>query len=76
MLQLLREATKHSVYALAHSSLTNGIGASSKVINVTPWWEAAIYTVDTVVAVLAAGSVIMLTLSKFVFNKKEQPEEA
>lgn len=76
MLQLLREATKHSVYALAHSSLTNGIGASSKVINVTPWWEAAIYTIDTVVAVLAAGSVIMLTLSKFVFNKKEQPEEA
>ena len=72
LLQLVREATKHSIYALSHSSLVNGIGSNSKIIRVTPWWKSAIYAIDAVIAVLTAGSIVMLTLDKFVFKKKKE----
>lgn len=70
MLELLRNATKHSLYALSHSNITNGIGANSDVSRVTPWWKSTIYALDVIFGALAVGCVVMLTLDKFVFGKK------
>ena len=72
MLQLLRESAKHSIFALSRSNIVNGLTANTVVRQVMPWWEQAIYAVDIVCGVLLAGSVVMLTLSMFVFKKKQE----
>lgn len=52
MLQALREATKHTVYAQSRSILINGLNSSSEVEYITPWWETALLAAKIGFAVL------------------------
>ena len=70
MLQVLRESAKHSIYALSRSNLTNGLDSNTRVYRITPAWLQTLYALDVVFGVLTVGSVVLLTLSMFVFKKK------
>jgi beta-glucosidase len=59
----MREATHRILYTVANSGAMNGISATAKVVDVTPWWQTALYVVDGVIALCFAGSVAMLVLS-------------
>ncbi len=69
MLQLLRDATKHTVYAQSRSILVNGMDSSSHVEHVTPWWETALFTLKTVTAVLTILFAVLYCLEVFVWSK-------
>ena len=56
----MREATHRILYMVANSNAMNGLSANDTVKQVTPWWQAAIYALDVVVAVLLVLSVVML----------------
>lgn len=64
----LREANKRVLYAYVNSHAVDGYS-----IRVIPWWEAAIYAVDCVLAVLTLGAaaVYVATIVKDKKNSKE-----
>ena len=57
-----QRAAKHITYSVSHSHAMN-VG-NATIIPITPWWQMAIYVVTGVFAVLTAGCVVMLVLSK------------
>lgn len=65
----LREATKHIVYTTIHTNIMNGVSATSKVVDIIPWWQTAL--VDVAIgagaATLVCGVFLVLT---FIKNKK------
>ncbi len=66
----MREATKRILYVTTnYSDIMNGMDASARVIPVTPWWQAVIYSADIVCAALLLGALILLILSR----KKKAP---
>ena len=61
----MREAAKRVLYSVAHSNAMNGITSTTKVVPVTPWWQATLIASDIVfgvafVAMMAWGIVEMI----------------
>ncbi len=53
----MREACHRVLYVITnYSAAMNGLSASSKIVPITPWWQAAIYAAIAAVAVLAVLS--------------------
>lgn len=67
MANWLREAAHRVLYTTANSAAMNpyivGDGITAKTIDVTPWWEPALISLDVVVGLLLAGSITMLVLT-------------
>lgn len=61
--QALRNSTKYMIYNIVRTNAMNGVSLGSKVIAITPWWQAALYIINNVFIVLFAFSVFMLALS-------------
>ena len=68
--EALREATKHIVFTTVHTNIMNGVSASSKVIDIVPWWQTALIgiAIGCGSATLLCGAFLVLT---FIKNKKE-----
>ncbi len=75
MINVLRTNAKHCVWALVHSNVTNGVYSGMISRTITPWWVKTLYALEGTFGALAGISVIMLTLDKFVFNRKNETEE-
>jgi beta-glucosidase len=72
MLQKLREATKHTVYAQSRSILTNGLSNNTQIEYITPWWQILLKALNVTFAVLTAAFVILYYLSMCIWGKKKQ----
>jgi beta-glucosidase len=68
ILQCLREATKHNVYAAVNSIAVNGLSSDTYVVTITPWWEIAMLAVAGVSAILTVG----FTVAYLVLNNKKR----
>ncbi len=63
--QKMQEGIKSWLWTCAQTNVTNGLSATTKLVTVTPWWKAALYAAD---AVLAALSALFIFLA--LWNKK------
>ena len=70
----MRDATHRILYTVANSNAMNGISPTSKIVNVVPWWKAAIYGLMGVTGLCAVGSAGLLVTS-IVLKKKGKDEE-
>lgn len=70
VLQALRDATKHTVYAQAHSILINGLSSDTEISHITPWWMNALLALKWVSAGLTILFVAFYYLEIFVWSKK------
>lgn len=77
MLQCLRDATKHNVYAQSRSILINGLDSSSHVEHITPWWETALLALKIVTGILTVLFAGLYCMEVFAWGKarKEGKEE-
>ena len=69
----LRRAAKNILYSEANSNIINGLNSNSMIVSITPWWQPLLYGIIGLFALLAAGSLVMLTLAK-IKNRKNQRE--
>lgn len=60
----MREATHRILYTVANSSAMNGMAPSSRIVDVIPWWRAAIYGVGVVGVLGFAASILMIVKTK------------
>lgn len=71
VVRAMREATKRVLYNVCnYSAAMNGFSETTRVIRVYTWIEILITTLDIVFAVLTAGSLAMLLVSKIKERKK------
>ena len=70
MLQSLREATKHTVYAQAHSILINGLDSTSHVVHITPWWKTALTAAKIGFGALTVLFLALYYMEVLVWSKK------
>ncbi|MBQ2901463.1 MAG: glycoside hydrolase family 3 protein [Agathobacter sp.] len=59
----VRKATHNIIYAIANSNAMNGISADSQVVEITPWWQMALYALAAVIWVLSAIVIVKTTLT-------------
>ena len=66
----MRQAAHRILYTVANSNAMNGISANQEIVAVTPWWQAALYALCTVMAVMTVFSAAMLV--RAIVRKKKQ----
>ena len=59
----LVEAVHRMLYGSSRSAAMNGLSATTRIVQITPWWQTALIAVDAVLGILTAGCVVMLVLS-------------
>lgn len=64
LVQCVKEQAKHFHYAASHSCAINGISETAHVVQVTPWWQTAIYVVDAVLIILEILWLVLLVRSR------------
>lgn len=70
--QYILGAAKHFYYAMSRSNAINGLSSNSVVIQVTPWWQTALYVSIAVASLLTLGGAAMIVVS----SRKENAESA
>ena len=65
----VREASQHIIYAVANSNAINGISKNTKIVTILPWWQKALYALDAVVW-LGGLLLIFSTTLKLLKRKK------
>ena len=61
---LMRQAMHRLLYVQVNSSVMNGISSTDRVVTILTWWQQLLIALDILFAVLAAGSIAMLVISK------------
>ena len=66
LLDAVLESNKRYYYAFSRSIMVNGISSNSRIVELTPWWQPVIITVDCVVGavVLASAAGFIVTVLK------------
>ncbi len=72
MLQTLRNATKHNVYAQVHSIPINGLDETSHVVHITPWWKTALKAATIGFGTITILFIVLYYLEMLVWSKKER----
>lgn len=72
LLQCLREANKHFYYAMANSSLVNGLSSETVVSDFIPWWQYALYGLQIILAFLTLLFVILSFRSVSITKLKDE----
>ena len=70
LLELLTEAAISWEYAISRSNIINGMSATAKFVEITPWWETAIQAV-----VIASGVLTVLCGAMLVYSKLPKKKE-
>ncbi len=67
----MQQATKHILYTIAnYCNVMNGMDTGTRVVQVIPWWQVAIYGADACIAVLLLISLTMLLISRRKSRRK------
>jgi beta-glucosidase len=64
----MRESAHRILYTVLHSRGMDGIDLNTHIIEVTPWWQVALLSLQIVFGVAAAGSITLVVFD--VFRKK------
>ncbi|MDO5423055.1 MAG: glycoside hydrolase family 3 N-terminal domain-containing protein [Eubacteriales bacterium] len=60
----MRQATKRILYTTVnYNNIMNGVDVDARIVNVTPWWQAAVFGLDALAAVLFAAALVLALLS-------------
>ena len=68
--QELKQMLKYDLYTFANCNTMNGVTSDTRVVHVTPWWEATLKGLDIGFGVLTALAVVLYVLP--LLKKKEQ----
>lgn len=68
--QELKDMLRYSLYTFVQSNTMNGVTSDTRVVPVTPWWEATLKGLDIGFGVLTALAVVLYVLP--LLKKKEQ----
>ncbi len=68
--QELKQMLKYDLYTFANCNTMNGVTSDTRVVPVTPWWEATLKGLDIGFGALTALAVVLYVLP--LFKKKEQ----
>lgn len=71
ILQALREATKHNVYAASRSIAMNGLSSSSVVVTIVPWWQNVLVAAAGVSALLLVITILLAVIFAYRPAKKD-----
>lgn len=72
VVQAMRESSKRVLYTVLHSRGMDGISANTKVVSVTPWWQAAAnYFEYSMIALTAVAAVLLVLDLMGVGGKKK-----
>ncbi len=66
----LKQMLKYDLYTFANCNTMNGVTSDTRVVPVTPWWEATLKGLDVGFGVLTALAVVLYVLP--LLKKKEQ----
>ena len=58
--QAMRESAHRILYTVLHSRGMDGIGANTRIVTVTPWWQMALNVAQIALAVLSVVAVVVL----------------
>ena len=71
ILQALRKAVKHNLYAASRSMTVNGLTSNSKVIYITPSWQTALAAVGITLIIVTALGLIAYIVLEVLTKRKE-----
>ena len=69
--QAMRTSAKHVMYTVLHSRGMDGISQYTKVVSVTPWWQATLNVAQWTLCALTLLSALILVLDIAKENKKK-----
>ena len=67
----LRESSHRILYTVLHSRDMDGIGANTRIVTVTPWWQTALNVTQIALAVLSVVAVVLLVADMVPSKKKK-----
>jgi beta-glucosidase len=71
--QAMRTSAKHVLYTVLHSRGMDGISQYTKVVSLTPWWQATLNVAQWTLCGLTLLSALLLVLDIARENKKKRP---
>ncbi len=69
LLELLTEAALNWEYAISRTNIINGMSATAKFVEITPWWETALDNLILISGLLTVVCAAMLVVSKLPKKK-------
>lgn len=66
----MRQAVKRVMYACVHSNAMNGFTAGTRIVQLTPWWQTLLISLDIVFGVLMIASVAWIVITLFLDKRK------
>ena len=72
--QAMRKAVKANLYAQLHSAAINGMKSSTKIIEITPWWQTALKGAQIAVGIIT-GLCAAMAIASFVVVYTEKRKE-
>lgn len=72
----IRNAAKNNLYSQLRSSAMNGMKTGIRIVEITPWWETALVTLQITVGIIT-GVCVAMTIASFVivFIRKKKGDE-
>lgn len=67
----MRQATHRILYTVANSNAMNGLSSSQEVVQVTPWWQTALYVLCGATAAMTVFGAVM-TVRAMKKSKEEK----
>jgi beta-glucosidase len=67
--QAMRVSAHRILYTVLHSRGMDGIDPDTHILEITPWWQITLISLEIVFGVAAAGSVTLVVLD--LFKKKQ-----
>lgn len=76
MAHAIRNAAKNNLYSQLRSSAMNGMKTGIRIVEITPWWETALVTLQITVGIITGVCVAMMIASfVIVFIRKKKGDE-
>lgn len=72
LLNALRTAVKHQLYAQTKTNLINGLDSNTTIVSVTPWWRTALTGLQIGLGVLTAATVVLYGIALVKDDKKKE----
>lgn len=67
----MQKAAKHIVFAISRSNAMNGLSEGAKIVQITPWWQYALYVGYFLLLLLALAPLAIMIFSYVKVEKKK-----
>lgn len=72
MAEMMRLSAKRVMYQTAWSNAMNGISSDTTIVQITPWWQIALYVVDGIVAAMFLACMAWTVMAMINNGKKRR----